>query len=66
MTLGILSLTGISSGDRNPLVIEEIKYIHRHTQLGYEILKEGYSKFILEAIYYTIMRIMMEADIQKT
>ncbi|MBS6161790.1 MAG: HD domain-containing protein [Firmicutes bacterium] len=51
--IGKLRLSRYVSGDRNPLVIEEIKYVRRHTQLGYEILKErGYSKFILEAIYY--------------
>jgi HD-GYP domain-containing protein (c-di-GMP phosphodiesterase class II) len=41
------------SGDKNPLVIEEIKYVRRHTQLGYEALKnKGYSSFVLEAVYY--------------
>jgi len=37
--------------ENNPLVVEEMKYVRMHPQLGYEILKErGYSKFILESI----------------
>ena len=34
-------------------MIEEIKYVRRHTQLGYEALKDrGYSDFVLKSIYY--------------
>lgn len=35
------------------MVIEEIKYVRKHPQLGYETLKDkGYSRFILETVYY--------------
>ena len=51
--IGKLRLTRYVSGERNPLVIEEIKYVRRHTQLGYEALKDrGYSDFVLKSIYY--------------
>lgn len=51
--IGKLRLTRYVSGERNPLVIEEIKYVRRHTQLGYEVLKDrGYSDFVLKSIYY--------------
>ena len=51
--VGKLRLSRYVSGDKNPLVIEEIKYVRRHTQLGYEALKnKGYSSFVLEAVYY--------------
>ena len=51
--IGKLRLSRYVSGDKNPLVIEEIKYVRRHTQLGYEALKnKGYSSFVLEAVYY--------------
>ena len=51
--IGKLRLSGYVSGNENPLVVEEIKYVRRHPQLGCEVLKDrGYSKFILETIYY--------------
>ena len=51
--IGKLRLTRYVSGEKNPLVIEEIKYVRRHTQLGCEFLKNrGYGKSVLEAIYY--------------
>lgn len=51
--IGKLRLSRYMSGEENPLVIEEIKYVRRHTQLGCEVLKKrGYSPFVLEAVYY--------------
>ena len=51
--IGKLRLGEYMEEDSNPLVIEEIKYVRRHPQLGYETLKDkGYSGFILESVYY--------------
>ena len=51
--IGKLKLSGYVSGKENPLVVEEIKYVRRHPQLGCEALhNRGYSSFVLEAIYY--------------
>lgn len=52
--IGKLRLTGYINGqERNPLVIEELKYVRMHSALGYEELKgQGYSDFILESILY--------------
>ncbi|MGN0400328.1 MAG: HD-GYP domain-containing protein [Blautia sp.] len=51
--IGKLKLFGYIAGDENPLVVEEIKYVRKHPQLGYESLKDrAYSRFILESIYY--------------
>ena len=51
--IGKLKLSGYVSGKENPLVVEEIKYVRRHPQLGCEALhNQGYSSFVLEAIYY--------------
>ena len=51
--IGKLKLSGYVSGNENPLVVEEIKYVRRHPQLGCEALhNQGYSSFVLEAIYY--------------
>ncbi len=51
--IGKLRLSGYVSGKEDPLMVEEIKYVRRHPQLGCEILKErGYSPFILQSIYY--------------
>lgn len=52
--IGKLKLTGYINGqERNPLVIEELKYVRMHPKLGYEELKgQGYSDFILESILY--------------
>lgn len=51
--IGKLKLSGYIAGNSNPLVVEEIKYVRRHPQLGYESLKDrGYSSFVLESIYY--------------
>lgn len=37
--------------ENNPLIVEEMKYVRMHSQLGYEILKErGYSESILQAV----------------
>lgn len=52
--IGKLKLTGYINGqERNPLVIEELKYVRMHSTLGYEELKgQGYSEFVLESILY--------------
>ena len=48
-----LRLSRYVSGKENPLVVEEIKYVRRHPQLGCEALQNrGYSSFVLETIYY--------------
>ncbi len=45
--IGKLRLTRYVSGEKNPLVIEEIKYVRRHKQLGGEFLKNrGYGKSV--------------------
>jgi len=37
--------------ENNPLIVEEMKYVRMHSQIGYEILKErGYSQFILQCV----------------
>lgn len=52
--IGKLRLTGYINGDESsPLVIEELKYVRMHPNLGYEELKsQGYSEFVLESILY--------------
>ena len=51
--IGKLRLSGYVSGKESPLVVEEIKYVRRHPQLGCEALhNRGYSSFVLETIYY--------------
>ena len=41
------------AGEENPMVVEEMRYVRRHPELGYESLKDrGYSAFVLESIYY--------------
>ena len=51
--IGKLRLSRYVSGKENPLVVEEIKYVRRHPQLGCEALQNrGYSSFLLETIYY--------------
>lgn len=52
--IGKLKLTGYINGqERDPLVIEELKYVRMHSSLGYEELKDqGYSDFILKSILY--------------
>lgn len=51
--IGKLKLLEYIAGDESPLVVEEIKYVRKHPQLGYESLKDrGYSPFVLESIYY--------------
>ena len=51
--IGKLRLSRYVSGKENPLVVEEIKYVRRHPQLGCEALvNRGYSSFVLESIYY--------------
>ena len=51
--IGKLRLSRYVSGKENPLVVEEIKYVRRHPQLGCEALQNrGYSSFVLETIYY--------------
>ena len=51
--IGKLRLSRYVSGKDNPLVVEEIKYVRRHPQLGCEALQNrGYSSFVLETIYY--------------
>ncbi len=53
--IGKLKLhTYIENQKKDPLVIEELKYVRMHSMLGYEILKgQGdYSDFILESVLY--------------
>ncbi len=52
--IGKLRLRSYINGqEKNPLVIEELKYVRMHSALGYEALKnQGYSDFILETILY--------------
>nr|WP_317349268.1 HD domain-containing phosphohydrolase [uncultured Blautia sp.] len=52
--IGKLRLTEYINGrERDPLMIEELKYVRMHSALGYEELKgQGYSKFVLESILY--------------
>ncbi len=52
--IGKLKLRSYINGqEKNPLVIEELKYVRMHSALGYEELKgQGYSDFILKSILY--------------
>ena len=52
--IGKLKLTGYINGqERDPLLIEELKYVRMHSTLGYEELKDqGYSEFVLQSILY--------------
>ena len=52
--IGKLKLRSYIHGqEKDPLVIEELKYVRMHSTLGYEELKgQGYSDFILETILY--------------
>lgn len=52
--IGKLKLIGYIDGtDNDQLIIEEVKYVRMHSQLGYEVLKEqGYSEFILDSVHY--------------
>ena len=52
--IGKLKLRSYINGqEKNPLVIEELKYVRMHSTLGYEELKDqGYSDFILKSILY--------------
>ena len=52
--LGKLKLTGYIDGqEKDPLLIEELKYVRMHSALGYEELKDqGYSDIVLESILY--------------
>jgi HD-GYP domain-containing protein (c-di-GMP phosphodiesterase class II) len=52
--IGKLKLAGYISGqERDPLAVEEMKYVRMHSALGYDELKgQGYSDFILESILY--------------
>ena len=52
--IGKLKLTGYINGqERDPLLIEELKYVRMHSSLGYEELKEqGYSDIVLQSIIY--------------
>lgn len=39
--------------ENNPLIVEEMKYVRMHSQLGYEILKErDYPEFILQTVLH--------------
>lgn len=45
--------TYIYEDENNPLMVEEMKYVRMHSQLGYEILKKrDYPQFILEAVLH--------------
>ena len=52
--IGKLKLTGYINGqERDPLLIEELKYVRMHSSLGYEELKEqGYWDIVLQSILY--------------
>ena len=53
--IGKLRLKGYIMGkERDPLIIEELKYVRLHSMLGYEELKSQnkYSDFVLESILY--------------
>ena len=52
--IGKLKLTGYINGqERDPLLIEELKYVRLHSWLGYEELKDqGYSDIVLQSILY--------------
>lgn len=52
--IGKLRLTEYINGrEKDPLLIEELKYVRMHSTLGYEELKgKGYSEFVLESILY--------------
>ena len=52
--IGKLKLTGyINAQERDPLLIEELKYVRMHSSLGYEELKDqGYSDIVLQSILY--------------
>ena len=52
--IGKLKLTCYINGqERDPLLIEELKYVRMHSSLGYEELKEqGYSDIVLQSILY--------------
>ena len=52
--IGKLKLTGYIDGqEKDPLLIEELKYVRMHSTLGYEELKDqGYSDIVLESILY--------------
>ena len=52
--IGKLKLRSYINGqEKDPLVIEELKYVRMHSTLGYEELKgQGYSDFVLESILY--------------
>ena len=52
--IGKIKLTGYINGqERDPLLIEELKYVRMHSSLGYEELKDqGYSDIVLQSILY--------------
>lgn len=52
--IGKLKLTGyINGAEKDPLVIEELKYVRMHSALGYEELKDqGYSQLVLKSILF--------------
>ena len=52
--IGKLKLTGYINGqERDPLLIEELKYVRMHSSLGYEELKDqGYSDIVFQSILY--------------
>ena len=52
--IGKLKLTGYINGqERDPLLIEELKYVRMRSSLGYEELKDqGYSDIVLQSILY--------------
>ena len=52
--IGKLKLTGYINGqEKDPLLIEELKYVRMHSSLGYEELKnQGYSELVLQSVLY--------------
>ena len=57
--IGKLRLSRYMSGEENPLVIEEIKYVRRHTPVSYthlDVYKRQYQKYLhfSDYLYYGI------------
>ena len=52
--IGKLKLTGYINGqERDPLLIEELKYVRMHSTLGYEELRDqDYSEIVLQSMLY--------------
>lgn len=65
--IGKLKLTGYINGqERDPLLIEELKYVRMHSSLGYEELKEQDIRISCFKVFFIIMKIMMAVVIRPT